>query len=190
MKCFPLPIWVSCSAHSAQDTEVKTAVMQHSVPWNFRWFAKRNTSQQQTAITSTQQAEITAQTSGQQPCDCRAENMTSNISLWRPLHNCRARCLHGSCPHTSCLVHLHASKLVLPRSQLAVHFFIAVVAVLVLLNCLFPHHLHFLHGLFVLHNHVVHLLHLGEEVNGALGDTKQHTGSTAPHPQLPPTTQG
>lgn len=51
----------------------------------------------------------------------------------------------------------------LPRSQLAVYLLVAVVAVLVLLNRLLPHHLHFLHGLLVLHDHVVHLLHLGEE---------------------------
>lgn len=162
MKCFPLPIWVSCSAHSAQDTEVKTAVKQHSLPWIFRGFVKHNTSQEQTAITSTQQGGKPG-TSDAVTAMLRTQPQTSPsgglCTTAEP-----ARCLHGSSPHTSCLVHLHASQLMLPRSQLTVHFFITVVAMLVLLNCLFPHHLHFLHGLLVLHNHVIHLLHLGEEM--------------------------
>ena len=61
---------------------------------------------------------------------------------------------------TSSLVHLHAPQLVLPGAQLAVHLLVTVVAVLVLLQCLLPQQLHVLHRALVLHDHVVHLLHL------------------------------
>lgn len=80
-------------------------------------------------------------------------------------------------PRTSGLVHLHSSKLVFPRPQLTVHLLIAVITMLVLLNCLLPHDLHFLHGSLVFHDHVVHLLHLGEEKQQPSQPASQCMGS-------------
>lgn len=75
---------------------------------------------------------------------------------------------HGHTPHTSglppqrtpSLIHLHAPQLVLPGAQLAVHLLVTVVAVLVLLQRLLPQQLHVLHCSLMLHDHVIHLLHL------------------------------
>ena len=102
---------------------------------------------------------------------------TAQSSEKRPL---QLPCAQRDLGHlTSRLVHLHASELVLPRSQLTVHLLVAVVAMLVLLNCLIPHHLHLLHGSLVLHDHIIHLLHLGEEMPQRARSDNPSAGSGA-----------
>lgn len=61
---------------------------------------------------------------------------------------------------TSSLLHFHLSEAMLPGACHLVHFFITVVLVLVVSDGLLPHLLHLCHRTLVLHDHVVHLLHL------------------------------
>lgn len=62
--------------------------------------------------------------------------------------------------HTTGLLHFHLSEMMLPGACLLVHFLITVVLMLVLSYGLLPHHLHLCHRTLVLHDQVIHLLHL------------------------------
>lgn len=61
---------------------------------------------------------------------------------------------------TSSLLHFHLSEAMLPGACHLVHLFITVVLVLVVSDGLLPHLLHLCHRTLMLHDHVVHLLHL------------------------------
>ena len=100
---------------------------------------------------------LSLEKTGDELLECPARRAGERASEpWRP-QAASARAAPGP---TSGLVHLHAPQLVLPGAELTVHLLVTVVAVLVLLQSLLPQQLHVLHRALVLHDHVVHLLHL------------------------------
>lgn len=138
MKCFPFPISVSCSAHSAPKETQTQPVIWHPI-----------------------------KTAGSRLLVGIHHNMSHCINTKLHPHPISVGCIASCNPYvpkqslTPCFFHLHLSESVFPGAVPGVNLLIAVVLVLVIPHSLLPHQLHLLHCLLVLHDHIEHLLHLG-----------------------------